>query len=68
VSKKITKENLKELCKKGFSDAEASLFLSNKNREGSQFFGSVKRKVIDGELSFDQARFKVLKYHIQAQK
>ncbi|EIH8880430.1 hypothetical protein AO151_005138, partial [Escherichia coli] len=48
--------------------AEASLFLSSKDPKGSSFFNEIKSKVINGELTYEEAKREVLNYHIEQSK
>ncbi|HCL7062503.1 TPA: hypothetical protein N2W92_004550, partial [Escherichia coli] len=48
--------------------AEASLFLSSKDPKGSSFFNEIKSKIINGELTYEEAKREVLNYHIEQSK
>lgn len=54
-----------EARKEAFRKAEASLFLSGKDPKGSPFYNEIKHKVINGELTYEEAKREVLKYHIE---
>ncbi|EIS0338777.1 antitoxin VbhA family protein, partial [Salmonella enterica] len=54
--------------KEAFRRAEASLFLSSKDPKGSSFFNEIKNKVINGELTYEEAKREVLNYHIEQSK
>ncbi|WPD75052.1 antitoxin VbhA family protein [Dickeya fangzhongdai] len=57
-----------EARKEAFRKAEASLFLSGKDPNGSPFYNEIKNKVINGELTYEEAKREVLNYHIEKSK
>ncbi|MGV4148630.1 MULTISPECIES: antitoxin VbhA family protein [Klebsiella] len=57
-----------EVRKEAFRRAEASLFLSSKDPKGSSFFNEIKNKVINGELTYEEAKREVLNHHIEQSK
>ncbi|AOR64250.1 antitoxin VbhA family protein [Pectobacterium wasabiae] len=54
-----------EARKEAFRKAEASLFLSGKDPKSSPFYNEIKNKVINGELTYEEAKREVLKHHIE---
>lgn len=48
---------------KAFKKAEASLYLSNKDPRGLPYYELIKSKVINGELTYEEARLEVLNYY-----
>ncbi|HFX7244812.1 TPA: antitoxin VbhA family protein [Escherichia coli] len=54
-----------EARKEAFRKAEASLFLSGKAPKGSPFYNEIKNKVINGKLTYEEAKREVLNYHIE---
>lgn len=48
-----------------FRKAEASLFLSGKDPKGSLFYNDIKNKIINGELTYEEAKLEILNYHIK---
>ncbi|WP_252375325.1 antitoxin VbhA family protein, partial [Escherichia coli] len=44
------------------------LFLTSKYPKGSSFFNKIKNKVINGELTYEEAKREVLNHHIEQSK
>jgi len=57
-----------EARKEAFRRAEASLFLSSKDPQRLLIFNEIKSKVINGELTYEEAKREVLNYHIERSK
>ncbi|WOA54856.1 antitoxin VbhA family protein [Dickeya solani] len=53
---------------KGFEKAEASLFLSGQDPRGLPLYELIKKKIINGELTYEEAKLKILNYHIEQWK
>ncbi|MFP1770828.1 antitoxin VbhA family protein [Lonsdalea quercina] len=57
-----------EARKEAFRRAEASLFLSSKDRKSSPYYDEIKNKVINGYLTYEEAKREVLNYHTEQSK
>ncbi|WP_447518561.1 antitoxin VbhA family protein, partial [Klebsiella pneumoniae] len=57
--------SITEARKEAFRKAEASLFLFGKDPKGSPFYNEIKNKVINGKLTYEEAKREVLNYHIE---
>ncbi len=48
---------------KAFKKAEASLYLSKKDPRGLPYYEQINSKVINGELTYEEARLEVFNYY-----
>ncbi|WP_313113005.1 antitoxin VbhA family protein [Pseudescherichia sp.] len=61
-------ENTKRKRIEAFRKAEASLYLSSKDPRGSEFYEKIKDEVINGKLTYEEAKIEVLNHHIEKSK
>ncbi|HBX1731183.1 TPA: hypothetical protein MHP96_24700 [Klebsiella quasipneumoniae subsp. similipneumoniae] len=53
---------------RGFEKAEASLRLEGMDPSGTPLYEGIKRRIIAGEITYEQGRAEIFEYHAQRAK
>ncbi|MDX5630677.1 MULTISPECIES: antitoxin VbhA family protein [unclassified Brenneria] len=53
---------------RGFQKAEASLELEGMNPNGTPLYEDIKKRIISGEISYEQGKAEVFEYHSRRAK